>query len=108
MPFHPDGPEGEEVQLDFTPPWERLPMVDTIEARSGEKLPKEFDSESAQLRTPGRAGRLGEILKIASQIAQDLIVVLPHKWQFESVGIAQSASDCAVSHVKGEAVEVCG
>jgi len=23
--------EGDEVELDFSPPWERLPMVDTIE-----------------------------------------------------------------------------
>jgi len=48
VPFHPDGEEGEEVQLDFTPPWDRLPMVDTIEKRSGEKLPREFDSEASR------------------------------------------------------------
>lgn len=25
--FHPDGPEGKEVVIDFTPPWPRLSMV---------------------------------------------------------------------------------
>merc|ERR1719456_472989 len=48
VPYHPDGPEGEEVLLDFSPPWERLPMVDTIEERSGTKLPKDFENESAR------------------------------------------------------------
>jgi len=46
--YHPDGEEGEAVQLDFTPPWDRLPMVDTIEKRCGEKLPREFESEASR------------------------------------------------------------
>jgi len=40
--------DGDEVELDFSPPWERLPMVETIEARSGKKIPRDFESEEAR------------------------------------------------------------
>lgn len=29
--FHPNGPEGEEYQMDFTPPFKRLPMLPTLQ-----------------------------------------------------------------------------
>nr|CAI5826683.1 unnamed protein product [Callosobruchus analis] len=29
--YHPDGPEGEEVEIDFTPPFKRYPMIPTLE-----------------------------------------------------------------------------
>lgn len=31
MKYHPDGPEGEEVEIDFTPPFKRIPMIPTLE-----------------------------------------------------------------------------
>jgi len=46
--YHPDGPDGKEVELDFTPPWPRYPMVETIEERSGVKIPRDFESEKTR------------------------------------------------------------
>lgn len=33
--YHPDGPEGEAVQIDFTPPFRRLPMISSLEELTG-------------------------------------------------------------------------
>jgi len=38
--FHPDGPEGEAKEIDFTPPFRRLRMFPDLEKELGEKLPK--------------------------------------------------------------------
>ncbi|CAH2104492.1 unnamed protein product [Euphydryas editha] len=37
--YHPDGPEGEEVEVDFTPPFARVPMIATLEKVLNVKLP---------------------------------------------------------------------
>jgi len=37
--FHPDGPEGEAQEIDFTPPFKRLRMFPDLEAALGTKLP---------------------------------------------------------------------
>ncbi|XP_072936806.1 lysine--tRNA ligase isoform X2 [Epargyreus clarus] len=37
--YHPDGPEGEEVEVDFTPPFARVPMIATLEKVLNTKLP---------------------------------------------------------------------
>lgn len=34
--------DGPEVELDFTPPWPRLPMVETIEKATGATIPRDF------------------------------------------------------------------
>jgi len=46
--YHPDGPEGEAVELDFTPPWPRHSMVEVIEEKSGEKLGRDLGSEEVR------------------------------------------------------------
>jgi len=46
--YHPEGPEGEAVEIDFTPPWPRLSMVEVIEKSSGTKLNREFETEAAR------------------------------------------------------------
>jgi len=38
--FHPDGPEGEEKEIDFTPPFKRLRMFPDLEKALGVQLPK--------------------------------------------------------------------
>lgn len=43
--YHPDGPEGKEVKIDFTPPYARISMVEEVERRSGVKLPRPLSSE---------------------------------------------------------------
>jgi len=37
--YHPDGPEGEAKEIDFTPPFRRLRMFPDLEKALGEKLP---------------------------------------------------------------------
>lgn len=37
--YHPDGPEGEGVEVDFTPPFKRLPMFPSLEELLKVKLP---------------------------------------------------------------------
>ncbi|XP_035207481.1 lysine--tRNA ligase-like [Stegodyphus dumicola] len=41
--YHPDGPEGEEYEIDFTPPFKRVSMLSGLEEAIGEKLPKPED-----------------------------------------------------------------
>ncbi|XP_017875260.1 lysine--tRNA ligase isoform X1 [Ceratina calcarata] len=37
--YHPDGPEGEAVEIDFTPPFKRVSMMETLEQVLKTKLP---------------------------------------------------------------------
>jgi len=39
-----DGVEGKEVEVDFTRPWARYPMLETIEKRGGFKIPRPLSS----------------------------------------------------------------
>jgi len=48
LQYHPDGPEGKTIDIDFEPPWPRFSMVEEIEAHSGTKLPRNFESEEAR------------------------------------------------------------
>jgi len=50
--FHPDGPEGEAKEIDFTPPFRRIRMFQDLEAILGMKLPKPdtLDTEAARLQ----------------------------------------------------------
>ena len=49
--YHPEGPEGPEWTIDFTPPFKRLRMFPDLEARMGEKLPApdQLHTEEARL-----------------------------------------------------------
>jgi len=46
--YHPDGPEGEPIEIDFTPPWPRISMVEEIEKKLNQKLNRDFASEPAR------------------------------------------------------------
>jgi len=48
MDYHPDGPEGEKIEIDFTPPWRRISMIEEIEKQAGVKLSRNFKEESAR------------------------------------------------------------
>lgn len=45
--YHPDGPTGECLELDFTTPWKRFDMISELEIKTGEKFPsgEELGSE---------------------------------------------------------------
>lgn len=46
--IHPNGPgTSEEVEIDFTPPFKRLPMMQTLGERLGVELPTDLASEEA-------------------------------------------------------------
>lgn len=38
--YHPDGPEGQAYEVDFTPPFRRISMVEELEKALGVKLPE--------------------------------------------------------------------
>jgi len=40
--------EGETVEIDFSPPWPRLPMIETIEKYLNVTIPRNFEDESAR------------------------------------------------------------
>lgn len=50
--YHPDGPEGEAFEIDFTPPFRRISMVEELEKVLGVKLPetKLFETEGKVMR----------------------------------------------------------
>ena len=43
--YHPQGPEGEAVTIDFTPPWKRYSMIEELENRGGFKIPMPLESQ---------------------------------------------------------------
>jgi len=49
--YHPEGPEGPEWEVDFTPPFRRLRMFPDLEKATGDKFPKpdQLHTEEARL-----------------------------------------------------------
>ena len=45
--YHMDGPDKPPVEIDFTPPFRRIPMLETLEEKLGEKLPTDLESDEA-------------------------------------------------------------
>jgi lysyl-tRNA synthetase class 2 len=41
--YHADGPDAPPVEIDFTPPWRRVSLVEEVEAKSGIKIPRNFE-----------------------------------------------------------------
>ncbi|KAL1123852.1 hypothetical protein AAG570_001623 [Ranatra chinensis] len=54
--YHPEGPEGEAVEIDFTPPFKRIQMFPALEAALGERLP-----EPDTLSTPEAQAALSKL-----------------------------------------------
>lgn len=52
--FHPEGADGEEWDIDFTPPWRRIDMIADLEKALGVKLPA-----AADFSTPEARAKLG-------------------------------------------------
>ncbi|CAG9784316.1 unnamed protein product [Diatraea saccharalis] len=49
--YHPDGPDGEEVEIDFTPPFARMPMISTLEKVLNVKLPSPEEFHTTEANT---------------------------------------------------------
>jgi len=45
--YHPDGPDGEPIEIDFTPPWPRISLVEEVEKQAKVKIPRDFESPEA-------------------------------------------------------------
>mmetsp|Transcript_51097 Transcript_51097/g.125491 ORF Transcript_51097/g.125491 Transcript_51097/m.125491 type:complete len:238 (-) Transcript_51097:37-750(-) len=48
--YHPDGPDGEAVEIDFTPPFRRISMVAEIERIIKDDIPKDLQSDAANAK----------------------------------------------------------
>ena len=46
--YHPGGPDTEAFEVDFTPPFKKIPMIETLEKEMGVKFPK-----ATELHTEG-------------------------------------------------------
>lgn len=47
--IHPDPLKPEkELEIDFSPPWRRMPMMEELEKELGEPLPKDLESDEAR------------------------------------------------------------
>lgn len=49
--YHPDGPEGQAYEIDFTPPFRRISMTHDLEKEMGVKFPPPdtYDSDGKEL-----------------------------------------------------------
>jgi len=83
--YHPDGPEGAAIEIDFKPPWKRISLVEEVERLSGAKFGRDFtdpkvikeiDNEVAKLNLecpePRTAARLLD--KLCGHYVEDHIV----------------------------------
>lgn len=48
--YHPEGPEGEAYEVDFTPPFKRIPMIPALEEATGVKFPNPTDLGTEESR----------------------------------------------------------
>lgn len=43
--YHLNGPDADPVTIDFTPPYRKVPMIPTLEEKTGEKFPKDLTTD---------------------------------------------------------------
>merc|ERR1712176_1267477 len=67
----------EEVELDFTPPWPRFPMVETIEARANISIPRGFDNETHEYLEEAMSVLEAELVREGALNASDKLVGVP-------------------------------
>ncbi|KAL6080031.1 Lysine--tRNA ligase [Balamuthia mandrillaris] len=56
--YHPQGPEGPGVEIDFTPPFRRIPMMEGL-AEHGVKVPEDYAAESTRQYLIDKCKELG-------------------------------------------------
>ncbi|XXQ33166.1 Lysine--tRNA ligase [Plasmodiophora brassicae] len=57
--YHPDGPSGSAVTIDFTPPFKRISLVDGIEQAGGFKIPRPLASDETNAFLVAKVEELG-------------------------------------------------
>jgi lysyl-tRNA synthetase class 2 len=48
--YHPQGPDGPPMEIDFTPPFKRYSMMSTLEEKLGVKMPDPTTLETEEAR----------------------------------------------------------
>eukprot|EP01132_Coremiostelium_polycephalum_P006182 gene6182-7697_t len=46
--YHPDGPSGKEIEIDFSAPWRKIDMIPELEKILGEKIPTPYNSDETR------------------------------------------------------------
>jgi lysyl-tRNA synthetase class 2 len=49
--YNPEGkdkPDAKVIEIDFTPPFKRFSMIETLEQATGEKFPEKLETEEAR------------------------------------------------------------
>lgn len=59
LTYHPDGPDGDAVTIDFSRPWRRLNMLEGLEEFAGIKVPYPLASEEARAFLDAKAAEMG-------------------------------------------------
>jgi len=83
--YHPDGPDGKPIEIDFTPPWPRISMVEEIEKKTGEKISRDFEDPKTvaqldaivtklQLECPPPRSAARLLDKLCGHFIEDVIV----------------------------------
>lgn len=49
VPYHANGPSEPPVEIDFSPPWPRVPMVEGLGQALGVAMPADLETEEARL-----------------------------------------------------------
>ena len=57
--YHPQGPDTEGVEIDFTPPWKRYSMIEELENQGGFKLPMPLESQECYDFLKAKCQQLG-------------------------------------------------
>lgn len=70
MKYHPDGSGGEEVEIDFTPPFARVPMIASLEKILNIKLPAPDKLDTAEANA------------LLSQLCEKHEVTTPYHYTF--------------------------
>jgi len=48
LKYNPEGLDKEEIEIDFTRPWKRIPMIEELEKKLNVAFPKDFYTEEAR------------------------------------------------------------
>ena len=90
--YHPEGPDGPEWEVDFTPPFRRLNIITDLEKATGAKLPP-----ADQFNTPGRGQHLHCTFTMLLRVL--LLPSLPESAKVMHLGLSVSLSGCVTQNL---------
>ena len=89
--YHPDGPEGEAKEIDFTPPFRRLRMFPDLEKALGCSLPKPdtLHTEEARLHLDRICAENQVMRKQNTMMIVSLLLLSLHMQSYYLIGVGQ-------------------